>query len=120
MWIWQRISFQLLSDQLKDMQSMYSEEGEEIISRLRYRQCSEEDKELLTILLHWMFNIFGIRLRDSPTPKFSLSTCVWQSQVHALKVSENKRNLSEPISHNDSWGWRAEVLNSVQIRNILF
>lgn len=81
MWIWQRISFQLLSDQLKDMQSIDSEEGEEIISRLRYRHCSEEDKELLMILLHWMFNIFGIRLRDSPALKFSPTTCVAETST---------------------------------------
>lgn len=45
MWIWRHISFQLPSEQLNDMQSIDSEEGEKIISCLCYCRRSEEDEE---------------------------------------------------------------------------
>ncbi len=62
------------------MLSIDSEEGEKIISRLRYCHCSEEDKEGEW---HWIFNIFyilsGEEIAKSCTKILTIHMCVGET-----------------------------------------
>ena len=72
----------------KDMQSIDSEEGEKIISRLRNCHRSEEDKEHGW---HWVFNIFYVLLGEVSPP---VHMCVGETGVSCEKLEKiNKKTV---------------------------
>lgn len=122
MWKWQHFLLAAFRPNSKDVQSIDSEEGEKIISHLRYCHCSEEDKELKW---HWISYIFYILshkvIAYSCTETLPVHMCVGETGTWCEVWEKINKTGQKPLvimTHGDDF-WRAVVQNNIQFRKML-